>query len=167
MRFVLALLGAMVALDLLWWAASTRIAKPTFARIAVASFALAQLAGLIWLLTQRFARAESTAQFSKFALANVFIWHMILLPLLFLLAILLLPILAMLALVRSARRLGNPTPADASGTLSRRQFLGVALAAAPPSSTLAWPALPCANSINFAFAVSFCRSLVCPAILTD
>lgn len=122
----------MVALDLLWWAASTRIAKPIFARIAVAIFALAQLAGLIWLLAQRFARAESTALFSKFALANVFIWHMILLPLLLLLAIALLPILAMLALVRSARRLGNPAPADASGALSRRQFLGVALAAAPP-----------------------------------
>ena len=122
----------MVALDLLWWAASTRIARPSFARIAVAIFALAQLAGLIWLLAQRFARAESTALFSKFALTNVFIWHMILLPLLLLLAIALLPILAMLALVRSARRLGNPAPADASGALSRRQFLGVALAAAPP-----------------------------------
>jgi len=122
----------MVALDLLWWAASTRIARPSFARIAVAIFALAQLTGLTWLLAQRFARAESTALFSKFALTNVFIWHMILLPLLLLLAIALLPILAMLALVRSARRLGNPAPADASGALSRRQFLGVALAAAPP-----------------------------------
>jgi predicted MPP superfamily phosphohydrolase len=132
MRFVLVLIGTMVGLDLLWWAASTRIAKPSFARIAVAIFAVAQLAGLIWLLAQRFARAESTALFSKFALANVFIWHMILLPLLLLLAIALLPILAMLALVRSARRLGNPAPADASGALSRRQFLGVALAAAPP-----------------------------------
>jgi uncharacterized protein len=132
MRFVLTLFGTMVALDLLWWAASARIAKPIFARIAVAIFALAQLAGLSWLLTQRFAHAESTALFSKFALANVFIWHMILLPLLLLLAIALLPILAMLALVRSARRLGNPAPADASGALSRRQFLGVALAAAPP-----------------------------------
>jgi len=132
MRFVLVLIGTMVALDLFWWAASTRIAKPIFARIAVAIFALAQLAGLIWLLAQRFARAESTALFSKFALANVFIWHMILLPLLLLLAIALLPILAMLALVRSARRLGNPVPADASGALNRRQFLGVALAAAPP-----------------------------------
>ncbi|PYL45126.1 MAG: hypothetical protein DME29_02810 [Verrucomicrobia bacterium] len=132
MRFVLVLIGTMVALDLLWWAASTRIARPSFARIAVAIFALAQLTGLIWLLAQRFARAESTALFSKFALTNVFIWHMILLPLLLLLAIALLPILAMLALVRSARRLGNPAPADASGALNRRQFLGVALAAAPP-----------------------------------
>ena len=132
MRFVLVLIGTMVALDLLWWAASTRIARPSFARIAVAIFALAQLTGLIWLLAQRFTHAESTALFSKFALANVFIWHMILLPLLLLLAIALLPILAMLALVRSARRLGNPAPADSSGALSRRQFLGVALAAAPP-----------------------------------
>ena len=122
----------MVSLDLLWWAASTRIAQPIFARIAVAIFALAQLAGLIWLLAQRFARAESTTLFSKFALANVFIWHMILLPLLLLLTIALLPILAMLALLRSARRLANPAPADANGGLSRRQFLGVALAGGPP-----------------------------------
>jgi len=113
----------MVVLDLCWWVASARIAKRSSARIAVAIFALAQLAGLIWLLAQRFARAESTALFSKFALANVFIWHMILLPLLLLLAIALLPILAMLALVRTARRLGNPAPADASGALNRRQFL--------------------------------------------
>ena len=132
MWFVLVLIGTMVSLDLLWWAASTRIAQPIFTRIAVAIFALAQLAGLIWLLAQRFARAESTTLFSKFALSNVFIWHMVLLPLLLLLTIALLPILAMLALVRSARRLGNPAPADASGRLSRRQFLGVVLVAGPP-----------------------------------
>ena len=134
MRFVLALIGTMFALDILWWAASARIAKPTFARITVAIFALAQLAGLIWLLTQRFAHAESMALFSKFAMATVFIWHMILLPVLLLLTVALLPILAIVALIRSTRRLRNfnLTPADARGALSRRQFLGVALAAAPP-----------------------------------
>jgi predicted MPP superfamily phosphohydrolase len=135
MRFVLVLIGTMVALDLLWWAASTRIAKPIFARIAVAIFALAQLAGLSWLLTQRFTHAESAAPFAKFAMAAVFIWHMILLPLLLLLTVALLPILVMVALFRGARRLRNynPNTADArSGALSRRQFLGVALAAAPP-----------------------------------
>jgi predicted MPP superfamily phosphohydrolase len=134
MRFVLAVIGTMVALDVLWWAASARIAKPTFGRIAIAIFALVQLAGLAWLLTQRFAHAESTALFSKFAMATVFIWHMILLPILLFLIVALLPILVMLALIRSARRLGNPAsgPVDASGVLSRRQFLGVALTAAPP-----------------------------------
>src|SRR5437763_8795372 len=134
MRFVLVLIGIMFALDVLWWAISARIAKPIFARVGVAIFALAQLAGVIWLLTQRFAHAESMALFSKFAMATVFIWHMILLPLLLLLTVALLPILAMGALIRRARRLRNfdLTSADARGALSRRQFLGVALAAAPP-----------------------------------
>jgi hypothetical protein len=132
MWFVFIFIGAIVVLDLCWWVASARIAKRSSARSTLAIFALAQLGGLSWLLTQRFAHAESTTLFSKFALANVFIWHMILLPLLLLLAIALLPILAMLALVRSARRLGNPASADANNALSRRQFLGVALAATPP-----------------------------------
>src|SRR6266550_2196390 len=134
MRFVLVFIGTMFALDILWWAISARIAKPTFARITVAVFALSQLAGLIWLLTQRVAHAESTVAFSKFAMATVFIWHMILLPLLLLLAVALLPLLAMAALIRMARRLrnSNSAPMDANAALSRRQFLGVALAAAPP-----------------------------------
>ncbi|PYL89979.1 MAG: hypothetical protein DMF14_11345, partial [Verrucomicrobia bacterium] len=111
MRFVLALIGTMFALDIFWWAISARIAKATFARIGVTIFALAQLAGLIWLLTQRFAHAESMALFSKFAMATVFVWHMIFLPLLLLLAIALSPILAMAALIRIARRLRNSNPA--------------------------------------------------------
>ena len=130
----------MFALDIFWWAISGRIAKATFARIGVTIFALAQLAGLIWLLTQRFAHAESMALFSKFAMATVFIWHMIFLPLLLLLAIALSPILAMAALIRTARRLRNSNPAsvDANVALSRRQFLGVALAAAPPLFNLSF-----------------------------
>jgi len=140
MRFVLALIGTMFALDIFWWAISARIAKATFARIGVTIFALAQLAGLIWLLTQRFAHAESMALFSKFAMATVFIWHMIFLPLLLLLAIALSPILAMAALIGTARRLRNSNPAsvDANVALSRRQFLGVALAAAPPLFNLSF-----------------------------
>ena len=140
MRFVLALIGTMFALDIFWWAISARIAKATFARIGVTIFALAQLAGLIWLLTQRFAHAESMALFSKVAMATVFIWHMIFLPLLLLLAIALSPILAMAALIRIARRLRNSNPAsvDANVALSRRQFLGVALAAAPPLFNLSF-----------------------------
>ena len=130
----------MFALDIFWWAISARIAKATFARIGVTIFALAQLAGLIWLLNQRFAHAESMALFSKFAMATVFIWHMIFLPLLLLLAIALSPILAMAALIRIARRLRNSNPAsvDANVALSRRQFLGVALAAAPPLFNLSF-----------------------------
>src|SRR3982751_6204345 len=107
MQFVIALIGTMFALDLLWWVVSARFARVKFARIGVAVFALAQLAGLIWLLTQRFSHAESRALFSKFVMATIFIWHMILLPLLLLVAVVLLPILAIATLVRSARSLNN------------------------------------------------------------
>jgi uncharacterized protein len=137
MRFVLILLGTMLLLDLLWWTASTRITRPTLARIGFAIFTLAQIAGLIWLLAQRFAHAESTApfpKFPKFAISAVFIWHMILLPLLLLLAVAFVPIVVVLTFVRAARRISNVNspPTNASGALSRREFVGVALTAAPP-----------------------------------
>ncbi len=135
MRFILALIGIMFALDALFWVAAARIARPVAARIAIAVFSLAQLTGLAWLLTQRFSHAESTAVFLKFAIAAVFIWHMIILPLLLLLAVALLPILAAAAVLRIARRRqrnSSAVPPDTSGALSRRRFLGVALATAPP-----------------------------------
>ena len=134
MRFILGLIGIMFALDALWWAASVRIAKPAVARRAVAIFSLAQLTGLSWLLTQRFSHPGSTAVFSKFAVTAVFIWHMIILPLLLLLAVAVLPIFAAAVVVRIVhrRRNSNSAPADMSGGLSRRQFLGVALTVAPP-----------------------------------
>jgi predicted MPP superfamily phosphohydrolase len=133
-RFILGVIGIMFALDAIWWAASVHIARPTVARRATAIFSLAQLTGLIWLLTQRFSHPGSTAVFSKFAVTAVFIWHMIILPLLLLLAVALLPILSAAVVVRIARRRhnSNSAPADTSGGLSRRQFLGVALTAAPP-----------------------------------
>ncbi|MEY2608931.1 MAG: uncharacterized protein QOH31_6828 [Verrucomicrobiota bacterium] len=138
MRFILALIGSMFALDALWWAASTRIARATAARTAIAVFSLAQLTGLLWLLSQRFSHPGSTAVFTKLALTIVFIWHMIILPLLLLVAVALLPVLAVAAVVRMARRRhnSNSAPTDADGVLSRRQFLGVALATAPPMLNL-------------------------------
>ena len=124
----------MFALDALWLAVSVRIARPAAARISVGVFGLAQLAELAWLLTQRFSHPGSTAVFPKFAVTAVFIWHMIILPLLLVLAVALLPILSAAVVVRIARRRrnSNPAPPDTNGGLSRRQFLGIALVAVPP-----------------------------------
>src|SRR5215469_3880077 len=107
MRFFVILIGTIMTLNFLWWVTSVVIAKPKFARIAVSIFALAQLTGLTWLLTHRFVHAESTVPLAKFAMATLFIWHMILLPVLLLLGMALLPILILVVLVRSARRLRN------------------------------------------------------------
>src|SRR5205085_11850999 len=102
-----------------------------------------QIAGLMWLLTQRFSHTESTVVFCKWAMAIVFIWHLIVLPLFLLVAIALLPILTVTALARAARRRHQPSPAmgEKSGGLSRRQFLGVALATAPPLLNLSLAAI--------------------------
>jgi uncharacterized protein len=124
----------MFALDALWLVVSIRIARPAAVRISVGAFSLAQLAGLAWLLTQRFSHPGSTAVFPKFAITAVFIWHTMVLPLLLLLGLVLLPILAGTALVRIVRRRHKhgSAPVEPSGGMSRRQFLGVALATAPP-----------------------------------
>jgi hypothetical protein len=122
----------MFALDALWLAVSVRIARPIVARISVGVFSLAQLAGLAWLLTQRLSHPGSPAFYAKFVTTVVFIWHMMILPLLLLLAVVSLPILAVVAAVRFVRRQRTSTPIDTSGGMSRRQFLGVALATAPP-----------------------------------
>ena len=123
----------MFALDVLWLAASARLAKPGAARIAVIVFGLAQVGGLIWLVSQRFSRSEPAAVFQKFAMTALFIWHMIVLPLVLVVAITLLPILAAAALFRLVRSRDDPASgsADTTDEISRRQFLGVALATAP------------------------------------
>jgi hypothetical protein len=133
-RFIFGLIGIMLALDALWWVVSVRVAKPILARVFITIFALAQTAGLFWLLTQRFAHAEAIGGFCKFTLAAVFIWHMIILPLLLLLAIALLPLIAVLAVVRIARRRHhfNLALPAANGGLSRRQFLATVLSVSSP-----------------------------------
>jgi predicted MPP superfamily phosphohydrolase len=133
-RFILTFIGIMFALDALWLAVSVRIARPLVARIFIGVFSFAQLAGLTWLVTQRFSHPGSPAFYAKFVITVVFIWHMMILPLLLLLAVVSLPILAVVAVVRFVRRQRNSTstPTDTNGGMSRRQFLGVALATAPP-----------------------------------
>ncbi|MBV9008428.1 MAG: metallophosphoesterase [Verrucomicrobia bacterium] len=127
MRFVLGLIGIMFLLDALWWIVAVRLARMTRVRRALALFSAAQIAGLVWLLSRRFAYSSGMTLLLKFAMSAVFIWHMILLPLLLLVGIAAIPIL----LVARLRR-GRSSPANCAPGLSRRQFLGVAAAATPP-----------------------------------
>jgi predicted MPP superfamily phosphohydrolase len=133
----------MFALDALWLAASVRIARPIVARVAVGVFSLAQLAGLAWLLTQRFSHPGSASLFPKFAITIIFVWHMLILPLLLLLAVVSLPILVVVVVIRIVRRHRNShsTLTDTTGGMSRRQFLGVAVATAPPLLNLSLAAI--------------------------
>ena len=135
MRFILILIGIMFALDALFWAASARIARPAGARIAVAIFSLAQLAGLIWLLTRRFSHAESDCRVPEVCNdGRIYLAHDHSASAPFAGSCAWLPILAATALIRISSTPPS-SPIDANRCerwISRRQFLGVALAAAPP-----------------------------------
>lgn len=110
-----------------------RLAKSPPVRVAAGLFSLSQIAALLWLISQRVSHLESTGAFSKFSVTLVFIWHMIILPVLLLTGITLLPVIAVLCVVRMARRRRPAAAAtDRNVGLTRRQFLGTACAAAPP-----------------------------------
>lgn len=133
-RFILGLIGIIVALDVLWGIAAARLSRHVAVRLPAVLFGAAQIGGLVWLLTQRFSHSESTAVLSKFAMATVFIWHMIILPLLLVITIALVPVFVVATarrIVRRGRVLNSAFP-QTGGALTRRQFVGLAVAAVPP-----------------------------------
>jgi predicted MPP superfamily phosphohydrolase len=139
-RFIFGMLAIMVGLDLLWCLASLRIAQGTVARLAIAAFGFAQLAGLLWLLRERLAQPGS-GFLPKFGFSILFIWHMIVLPVILLggaVFLLIATAIGSVALTRrwfaSEKNDAPPQPAsrDRFQHWSRRQFLTAAIAAAPP-----------------------------------
>ena len=133
MRFILGMLGTMLALDILWLVLSIWLAKGRFARYFVLLFALAQLAGLVWLLTNRFSDSGSGPALAKFGFSVLFIWHMIVLPLLLIgaivaLAVLLVNLLLQLIGLRRNEFVVEHRPVD---SWTRRDFVRTGIAIAP------------------------------------
>ena len=138
MRFILISIAVMFALDGICWALLARLAKRTAWRSLVGLFMSFQLLGLAWLVFGRLSHAGWDRYLPKFAIATVFIWHCLGLPLVLLVALAALPILlvkAAVALIARGHRSGPRSPDD-QPAWSRRQFLGFAAAAAPPLFTL-------------------------------
>jgi predicted MPP superfamily phosphohydrolase len=135
MRFILGMLGTMVALDLLWLGFSTWMAKPPLARIVVLFFSLAQLAGLLWLLSRRFSRAGSASLLAKFGFSTLFIWHMIVLPLVLIGVVASLVVSLVVLPIHFIRRHNRPpvvAKEHRSDSWTRRDFVRTAVALAPP-----------------------------------
>jgi predicted MPP superfamily phosphohydrolase len=130
MRFILGTIGVMFLLDAIWLVASVRLAKPIVLRVAVALFGLGQLCALAWLLGCRFAH-DSAALIPKFVHTTLFIWHMIILPLVIIGAVAALPVLIVIAVIGLFRRRGKGQKRD-ENAISRRQFIAVAVVITPP-----------------------------------
>lgn len=117
----------MLTVDAAWWIFSTRLAQGVPWKIVTTIFMGAQVAGLLLIIGGRMFRGEWDRLLPKFAVSAIFIWHFIGL------AIALIAMVA-LSVVLIAERKG--VERKDPGALSRREFLGMAAALAPPIFTL-------------------------------
>jgi len=137
MWFVLSIIGLMLAADAWWWWYADRAARKAELskrwRVAIGIFMSLTLIGLVLLLAARIIRMEAMIM-PEWAVKMVFIWHFLLLPLVFL------PSLAG-RIASAVRRVIlppriEPLPEQAPIS-SRRAFLAQAMIIAPPVVTLA------------------------------
>lgn len=135
MSFVTAIIGKVLLLDLIWWLTADwllRSSKLRFIRVLNSLFLGLHLAALLTVVFTR--RSEYRIEPPQVVTAAVYIWHLLVLPVL-------LPLLVLgllYALVRWVIRLNSrrptsaQTPTETDNAMSRRQFLAAAAALAPP-----------------------------------
>ena len=136
MSFIFTIIGLMFALDIIWWCVLVRATKRKWVRTFVTIFMIAQMVGLIWLISGRFFQTGWDRWLPKFATAAIFIWHFIGIGLLSLLGIGLIPIVLVQQMVRISRRRRQPEEQLSDHQYTRREFLGFAAAITPPLLTL-------------------------------
>ena len=138
MRFIFTFIGVMVALDVIWWCVSARLARGNkVGRRAIAVFMGAQLLGLAWVLSSRFLNLGVDQWWTKFALSLVYLWHFLGLSLAILICLVCL-LMGLVKLIFYLSRLPKkPAAAPAEEqALSRREFVRYMAALAPPLVTL-------------------------------
>lgn len=125
----------MLALDALWWAVSARLAPAGKWRLAIAVFMAAQIVGLVCFILGRIYETGLDRVLPKIGTSAVFIWHFGGLALVIAILVLGLPVWAVVAF-RKQMANEKPAPELAAPGMSRRQFVGLALAVTPPLMTL-------------------------------
>lgn len=143
MSFVLLIVGALLLLDVLWWMAATRLLRNARWKlgtaIANALFILLQFAGLIIVILSR--RPEFPFELPRIGTAIVYVWHLLVLPMLA-------PLLVIGGIIGAAvatfTRLKSAPAArqvhirqlSQGPVMNRRSFFGAAAVLAPPLLTV-------------------------------
>jgi uncharacterized protein len=133
--FFLIIVSTIIFLNLVWWFVGGRLAQGPAPRWIHASFMVLQLAGLAWLFLGRMSASGADRWMPKFIVTPIFIWHMLILPLVLAIVVLALPVM----LVRQIRHFSNsatPSGHTSRVDLDRRSFLAAAAALVPPLLTL-------------------------------
>ena len=143
MSFVLLIVGALLLLDVLWWMAATRLLRNARWKLGVAIahalFIVLQFVGLIVVILSR--RPEFPFELPRIGTAIVYVWHLLVLPML---APLLLVGGLVGAVIGVLKRLkGAPAARQVhirqlsqGPVMNRRTFLGTAATLAPPLLTV-------------------------------
>ena len=137
--FFIAIIAAMLSLDLVWWFVLARLAPSPVIRVIVHLFMAAQVVVFIWLIGGRVSGSELDRLLPKFAVTNLFIWHFIGLSLLSIVGIFSIPILLISKMV-PPRNIHPSPPAESAGW-TRRDFLRFGGALTPPLLTLSVSAI--------------------------
>jgi predicted MPP superfamily phosphohydrolase len=145
--FVLTIILATFLLELLWWWSADRLLRPLrrarWWRGLLAVFALTQVACMLSLVLGRFLLGDHPDDhFPRWLFAATFIWHLLVLPLTIVVWTLINAGRGVATGVNWVARRRRPLiPAVEVGSAplgtTRRQFLGAAVAAAPPLGTAA------------------------------
>ena len=139
MSFVTAFIAAVLVADLLWLVASTRLLRrarlPLSVRIANVALVVVLLGALMIVLATR--RAETRVDLPQFVTSAVYIWHLLILPVLLPLMLLgglgaLVSWIVRLLRRRSAAARVLAEPNSGGATIDRRGFLAATAAVAPP-----------------------------------
>jgi hypothetical protein len=133
--FFLIIVSTIVLLNLIWWFVGGRLAQGPAPRWIHTAFMIFQLAGLAWLFLGRMSAVGADRWMPKFVVTALFLWHMLVLPLVLAGVILALPVLV----VRGIGRLYRPTVPTQQARqvqVDRRSFLAATAAAIPPLLTL-------------------------------
>jgi hypothetical protein len=133
--FFLVIVSTIILLNLLWWFVGGRLAQGPAPKWIHVSFMIFQLVGLAWLFLGRMSASEADRWMPKFVVTAIFLWHMLVLPLVLAIVLLALPVIV----VRHIGRFSKPaTPSRQTSQveLNRRSFLATAAAVVPPLLTL-------------------------------
>jgi hypothetical protein len=138
-RFILIVGSILVTLDLLWWwrgdAWARRLEKHRAWRIGWATFMIVQTVGILLLLFARYLGLDRTAGLPLPMLTFLFVWHLLVLPGVIVIALLGGTGWSIAQLVKRIGHRAKPQPTTEPAP-TRRQFLTAAAVAVPPLVTM-------------------------------
>lgn len=134
--FFLIILSTIILLDLLWWFVGGRLAQGPALRWIHVSFMIFQLAGLAWLFLGRISASEADRWMPKFVVTAIFLWHMLILPVVLAVVLLALPVVVVREIGRFSRPATKPLGQTGQVEVDRRSFLAATAAVVPALLTL-------------------------------